>query len=85
MIKYLLVCNSSYPTYHSFLNIGATSANFNALGNVHVSMHLFIDDCIGLHKKSAHSLINLTGIKSHSLVFLIFIDLNFLKTSFIVT
>ena len=50
MIKYLLVCNSSYSTYHFFLNIGTTSANFNALGNVHVSIDLFINDCIGLHR-----------------------------------
>ena len=74
MIKYLLVCNSSYSTF--FLNIGTTSANFNALGNVHASIHLFINDCIGLHRKSSPSLINLPGIKSHPVVFLIFIDLN---------
>ena len=63
MMKYLLVCNSSYSKYHFFLNIGTTSAKFNALGNVHVSLHLFINDCIGLHRKSAPSLINLPGIK----------------------
>ena len=33
-------------TLSFFLNIGTTSANFNALGNAHVSIHLFINDCI---------------------------------------
>ena len=59
MITYLLVCNSSYFNISFFLNIGTTSANFNELGNVHVSIHLFINECIGLHKKSAPSLIYL--------------------------
>ena len=84
-MKYLLVCNSSYSTYHSF-SYGTISADFNAFRNVHVSsIHLLINDCIGLHRKSAHSLINLLGIKSHPAVFLIFIDRNSFKTAFIVT
>ena len=52
-MKYLLVYNSSYSTYHAF-KYGTTSADFNAFGNVHVSIHLLINDCIGLHRKSAH-------------------------------
>ena len=62
-MKYLLVCNSSYSTYYSF-SYGTTSADFNAFGNVHVSsIHLLmINDCISLHRKSAHSLINLPRI-----------------------
>ena len=86
MVKYLLVCNSSYSTY-SF-KYGTTSADFNAFGNVPVSSrHLLINDCtcIGLHRKSAHSLTNLPRIKSHPAVFLIFINRNSLKTAFIVT
>ena len=35
-----------------------------------VSIHLFINDCIGLHRKSAPSLINLPEIKSYPVVFL---------------
>ena len=58
-------------------------ANFNALGNVHVSIHLFINDCIGLHRKSAPFLINLHRIKSHTVVFQICI--NSFKAAFIVT
>ena len=73
MVKYKLVCNSSDSTLSFFLNIGTTSANFIALGNVHESIHVCINDCIGLHRKSAPSLINLPGIKSYPVVFLIFI------------
>ena len=83
-MKYLLVYNSSYSTYHAF-KYGTTFADFNAFGNVQVSIHLLINGFIGLHKKSAHSLINLPRIRSHSVVFLIFIDRNSFKTAFIVT
>ena len=62
MVKHLLVCSSSCSTYHVFLNIGTTSANFIALENVHVSVHQFINDCISLHKYSTPSLIRLSGI-----------------------
>ena len=48
MVKYLLVCKSSCSTNHVFLNIGTTSAIFNALGKVHVSMHLSIKHDVGM-------------------------------------
>ena len=86
MVKHSLVYSSSCSTCHVFFRYWNNVREFQyILGNVNVSIHLFINDCIGLHKYSAPSLISLAGIISHPALFRTFIERKAFKTVVVVT